>query len=83
MIHYWNLPVAFSVGDRPLSADLALDCLEHAGVDSVVLPPAILEELSQGEESVDVLKKLAYVGFGGGMSFREGFQWGFKTRLSC
>lgn len=84
MIHYWDLPAAFGVGDRPLSADLALDCLKHAAVDSVLLPPAILEELSQGEESVDVLKKLAYVGFGGGeQSFRKGFQWGFGTRMSC
>ncbi|EAQ91806.1 hypothetical protein CHGG_00041 [Chaetomium globosum CBS 148.51] len=66
IIHYWDLPAAFSVGDRPLSADMTLDCLQHAGVDSVLLPPAILEELSQGEGSVDALKKLAFVGFGGG-----------------
>ncbi|KAH6844497.1 hypothetical protein B0I37DRAFT_164453 [Chaetomium sp. MPI-CAGE-AT-0009] len=66
MIHYWDVPVALGVGDRPLSADMALECVKHAQVDAVLLPPAILEELSQGGESMDVLKQLAYVGFGGG-----------------
>jgi thioester reductase-like protein len=66
MVHYWDLPVALGIGDRPLSSDMAVQCLKYADVDSVLLPPAILEELSQSKESVDVLKDLAYVTFGGG-----------------
>jgi hypothetical protein len=66
MVHYWNVPAAFGIGNRPLSAEMTEDCLKHADVDAVVLPPAILEEMSRSKESMDVLKKLAYVGFGGG-----------------
>ncbi len=66
MIHYWNVPAAFGIGSRPLSAEMAEDCLKHADVDAVVLPPAILEELSQSQKSMEALRKLAYVGFGGG-----------------
>ncbi|KAL2129416.1 hypothetical protein VTI74DRAFT_7827 [Chaetomium olivicolor] len=66
MIHYWDVPAAFGIGDRPLSGDMVIGCLKNADVDSVLLPPAILEELSQSKESIDVLNKLSYVAFGGG-----------------
>lgn len=66
MIHYWDVPAAFGIGGRPLSADMALECLKCADVNSVILPPAILEELSQIPEAIGVLNKLSYVGFGGG-----------------
>ena len=59
---------------------MTLNCLQHAGVDSVLLPPTILEELSQREESVNVLKNLAYVAFGGGkQSFRKESQSEFES----
>jgi hypothetical protein len=66
MVHYWDVPAAFGIGDRPFSADMAQECLKYADVDAVILPPAILEELSQSQEAMDILSKLAYVGFGGG-----------------
>lgn len=66
MIHYWDVPAALGIGDRPLSADMVMECLKHVDADSTLLPPAILEELSQSEESINFLKGLAYVGFGGG-----------------
>ncbi|KAL2146404.1 hypothetical protein VTI28DRAFT_4157 [Corynascus sepedonium] len=66
LVHYWDLPAALGIGDRPLSADMAMECLKNAEVDSVVLPPAILEELSQVQESIDALKRLSFVAFGGG-----------------
>ena len=66
MIHYWDVPAALGIGDRPLSADMAVECLKHAEVDSVLLPPAILEELSQMQDAVEVLKRTSYVAFGGG-----------------
>jgi hypothetical protein len=73
MIHYWDVPAALGIGDRPLSADMAMECLKHAEVDSVLLPPAILEELSQMQGAVEVLKKTSYVAFGGGKQcLREG-----------
>lgn len=65
-IHYWDVPAVLGIGDRPLSSDMVLECLKYAEVDSVVLPPVILEELSQSKESINVLKGMAYVGFGGG-----------------
>lgn len=66
MTHYWDVPAAYGIGDRPLSADIVIQSLKHSGADSVILPPAILEELSQSEEDVEVLKNLAFVAFGGG-----------------
>ncbi|AEO67434.1 e1d19424-68e3-4b8d-b354-183af06ce9e3 [Thermothielavioides terrestris] len=66
MVHYWDLPIAFGIGDRPLSADMAVECLRCSDTDAVFLPPAILEELSQLEEGVAALKQLKLVCFGGG-----------------
>ncbi|KAK4096402.1 acetyl-CoA synthetase-like protein [Parathielavia hyrcaniae] len=66
MIHSWDHPSALGIGDRPVSADMVVECLKYADVESVILPPAILEEMSQSEEAIDGLKKLPYVGFGGG-----------------
>ncbi|KAK3314006.1 hypothetical protein B0H66DRAFT_503806 [Apodospora peruviana] len=66
LIHYWDTPVALGIGDRPISTDLTLECLRKADVDSVILPPAIVEEMAQSDDAIEVLSKLAYVGFGGG-----------------
>lgn len=66
MIHYWDVPAVLGIGDRPLSADMAVECLKYADANAIILPPAILEELSQSTESINVLRKLSYVGFGGG-----------------
>jgi len=66
MIHYWDTPAALGIGDRPLSSDMALECLKYSHADSVVLPPAIYEELSQIDDAIDVLKGLSFAAFGGG-----------------
>jgi hypothetical protein len=66
MVHYWDTPAALGIGDRPLSADMVIECLKYADSDSILLPPAILEELSQSKEAIEVLSKMSYVGFGGG-----------------
>ncbi|KAK0610810.1 hypothetical protein B0T14DRAFT_593567 [Immersiella caudata] len=66
MTHYWETPSALGIGDRPLSSDMALECLKYSHADAVVLPPAIYEELSQIDDAIDVLKSLAFAGFGGG-----------------
>ncbi|KAG7284581.1 hypothetical protein NEMBOFW57_010959 [Staphylotrichum longicolle] len=66
MIHYWDVPACFGIGDRPLSVDMVEAYLKYADVDAIILPPALLEDLSQSQDSIAALKKLAYVGFGGG-----------------
>jgi hypothetical protein len=62
---HWDRPIVFCV-DRPLSADLVLDCLNNMDVESVLLPPVILEQMIQDEKYVKVLQSLKMVWFGGG-----------------
>ncbi|KAK4233215.1 hypothetical protein C8A03DRAFT_39096 [Achaetomium macrosporum] len=71
MIHYWDTPAALGIGDRPLSAEMVEEYVKYAGVDAIILPPAILEEVSQSEQSIRALAKLSYVGFGGGNLAKE------------
>ncbi|KAK3319499.1 hypothetical protein B0T19DRAFT_268473 [Cercophora scortea] len=68
---YMEQTVAMGIGNRPLSTDMALECLRDAKADSIFLPPAILEEMSQMDEAIEVLKKLQYTSFGGGNLARE------------
>ncbi|KAK4164744.1 putative dehydrogenase [Cladorrhinum sp. PSN259] len=66
MMHYWDVPSALGIGDRPLSSVITMEMLHHANVDAVLLPPAILEELSQSKEAMEALSELECVAFGGG-----------------
>ena len=66
LIHYWDMPISLGIGDRPLSSELVVDCLENVDADAALLPPALLEELSQDPETIKPLAKLSYVAFGGG-----------------
>ncbi|KAI1406984.1 hypothetical protein F5Y13DRAFT_207076 [Hypoxylon sp. FL1857] len=68
---YWDTPIAFPIIDRPLSSDLVIECLDNLDVELVVLPPSILEDMSQSEEGITALKKLNMVSFGGGSLGRE------------
>ncbi|EFQ36630.1 male sterility protein [Colletotrichum graminicola M1.001] len=65
---YWGVPVTFAILNGPFTAEFVLEQLAHAGadVDSISLPPSVLEELSLTQEGCDRLKKLAFVVFGGG-----------------
>lgn len=71
LVFHNETPVAFGINDRPASADLVLECLENAGVDSAMLAPAIIEDLSQTEEGIQALAKLTSITFGGGNLARE------------
>ncbi|KAK2003342.1 male sterility protein [Colletotrichum falcatum] len=64
---YWNVRVTFAIINGPFTADFVMDQLAHAGddVDSISLPPSVLEELSLRKEGCDCLKKLKFVVFGG------------------
>ncbi|KAL2115272.1 hypothetical protein VTJ04DRAFT_10935 [Mycothermus thermophilus] len=66
MIHYWDVPVVLGISGRPLTADLAVDCLKYSGADATLLPPSILEEMSTSNDAIAALKRLGWVGFGGG-----------------
>lgn len=68
---YWDTPVALGVADRPLTAELVVECLAHADVQSMLLAPAVVEDLSQTEEGIATLARLNIVAFGGGNLARE------------
>ncbi|OBR08840.1 Thioester reductase domain-containing protein [Colletotrichum higginsianum IMI 349063] len=68
---YWRRPVALGFTDRPLTPQTVIDAVEHAAVDNVILPPAILEEMSHMPEGVAALRSLKRVNFGGGNLSRE------------
>lgn len=59
---------ALTIPDRPLSSDLVLQSLKHAGAQGTILPHVILEELSTKSESLAELAKVKYMGFGEGKS---------------
>ncbi|OLN85756.1 Iterative polyketide synthase CazM 8 [Colletotrichum chlorophyti] len=68
---YFGRPVALGFTDRPLTPQAVLDAAEYADVDNVILPPAILEEMSHMPEGIEALKKFKRVNFGGGNLARE------------
>ncbi|QUC21686.1 uncharacterized protein UV8b_05929 [Ustilaginoidea virens] len=63
---YYGVPAALPPADRPITPDLVLECLEHAGADGAVLPPSLIEELAMMEHGREALEKLAALAFGGG-----------------
>ncbi|KAH9434705.1 hypothetical protein MCOR02_003670 [Pyricularia oryzae] len=65
---YWEKPVAFAITDEPLTADFILQQLAHApaDVDSISLPPLVLEELSTTDRGCEALGRMKFVFFGGG-----------------
>ncbi|KAI1299559.1 hypothetical protein F5Y03DRAFT_248114 [Xylaria venustula] len=68
---YFETPIAYGFPDRPLSADSVVECLEQLDVGATLLPPAILEEMSQIDRDIECLKKLNLVFFAGGNLARE------------
>ncbi|KAI1380798.1 nonribosomal peptide synthetase [Hypoxylon crocopeplum] len=63
---YWGNPIAIGLPDRPLSSDSVVECLDNLDVEGILLPPAILEEMSQSAHYTQSLSKLKIVAFGGG-----------------
>jgi acyl-coenzyme A synthetase/AMP-(fatty) acid ligase len=64
----YGVPGALLPPDRPIEAGLVRDCIAHAGVDAVMAPPSIIEDLTRDEDGIAELKKLNLVFFGGGTS---------------
>ncbi|KAH8193913.1 hypothetical protein TruAng_011919 [Truncatella angustata] len=70
LVIFRGTPAVFSA-ERPLSSDLVVETLKHVDVESALLPPAILEDMSQDDTCVQALQKLNLVIFGGGNLARE------------
>ncbi|KAI1750591.1 nonribosomal peptide synthetase [Xylaria castorea] len=68
---YFATPTCFAIPDVALSADFVVECLMNMDVESAILPPSLLEDVSQSDEGMAVLKKLNMVAFGGGNLARE------------
>ncbi|KAI2641306.1 hypothetical protein GGS21DRAFT_547675 [Xylaria nigripes] len=62
----YGTPAAFGLPDRPLTADSVIECLEQLDVEGMLLPPAILEDLSQNDQYINALTKYKKVSFAGG-----------------
>lgn len=63
---YCTVPIALCVPDRPLSSDLVVESLKYLDIGATVLPPAVLEDASLNDETVEQLAKLDAIGVGGG-----------------
>lgn len=59
-----NIPFVCSP-DKPLSVDLLVAILREAKPTVTILPPSILEDMSQSEEALQCLRTLDFVCFGG------------------
>lgn len=68
---YWDTPVVLGIADRPLTADLVVECLANMDVDSALLPPATIEDMSQTDDGTKALAGLKSLCFGGGNLARE------------
>lgn len=66
MTLFWDVPIALSIPERPLSSDIVLESLNFLEADGIILPPVILEEMSQSKERMAALSRLNAVVFGGG-----------------
>lgn len=71
MALYWNTPVVLGISDRPQTADLIIETLKNIDVESVMLAPAIIEDMSQTKEGTEALAGLKEICFGGGNLARE------------
>ncbi|KAI0970741.1 hypothetical protein F4678DRAFT_461874 [Xylaria arbuscula] len=68
---YRSITSILGIAERPLSADLVLECLENVEFEATFLPPSVLEDISHSEESMSKLSTLELIVFGGGNLARE------------
>jgi acyl-CoA synthetase (AMP-forming)/AMP-acid ligase II len=68
---FMNICTVMAISTKPLSINLALECLEFAEPDAALLPPSIIEGLAASEQGTKALAKLNFVAFGGGKSFQS------------
>lgn len=65
---YWELPLVFGISQKQLSPELVVQCLSNTNANAALLPPSILEDMSQEEKWVELLARLKFVAFAGGRS---------------
>ncbi|KAK9791671.1 hypothetical protein SCARD494_07460 [Seiridium cardinale] len=63
---YWDVSLVLGIPQRQLSSELVIECLANSDADAALLPPSIIEDLSEDDEGVRSLAKLNFVAFGGG-----------------
>lgn len=63
---YYSQIIVWPPAGRPISADMVNNLLDNVKVDACFLAPSVLEELSQSPSSLEKLRGLQYVQFGGG-----------------
>ena len=63
---YLKQTVVWPPTERPMSADLVEEVLDKLNIDALFLAPSIIEDLSQSQTSLEKLKRIKYVEFGGG-----------------
>ena len=63
---YYHQTIIWPPASRPVSVDMVHDVLDNIEVDACFLAPSVLEDLSQSEKSLEKLKKIKFVEYGGG-----------------
>ncbi|EAU30279.1 conserved hypothetical protein [Aspergillus terreus NIH2624] len=61
---FHNVPFTY-LPDKPLSVELLNDAIKKTKPKAAILPPSVLEDMSQTETGIEALKSLDYVYFGG------------------
>lgn len=67
---YFRYTVIWPPAGRPVSTDMVDDLLDNVEVDGCFLAPSVIEDLSQSESSLEKLRKVKFVEYGGGQIFR-------------
>ena len=63
---YYDETVIWPPPGRPMSVEVIDDLLDNVSLDVCFVAPTTLEEISQSQSSLEKLKDLKYVEFGGG-----------------
>ncbi|KAH8903924.1 putative NRPS-like enzyme [Coniochaeta sp. PMI_546] len=62
---------ALPIAEQPMSSDIIQQSILCSKSDGAVMPSSVLDEVGRSEEGIVVLKKLAFVAFGGGSLPRD------------
>lgn len=63
---YYHQTILWPPTSRPVSLDMVDDVLDNVEIDACFLAPSVLEDLSQSEKSLEKLRKIKFVEYGGG-----------------
>ena len=63
---YYDVTIIWPPTGRPMSVEVIDDLLDNVSLDTCFVAPTTLEEVSKSQSSLEKLKKVKYVLFGGG-----------------